>query len=349
MVGEKGRLAGKEGGRLDRAEARTAKRRVARIFARIEEWQLRLSILRSLGDCLVFIYVNKWDIKPFARKEHAGFITGKQGLRFELKVLRLILSAGIPAILADITNCVRHGDILVIKDGLPIPLECKSGRETGDRSARQSDAAQAVLDYLRTGTGQHPSFPGWTMRRVPLAVTERSHRRAFANTAARALRNGWAVSFPERGLGYLVFHSVPTNAILRRVVRRFREPPMWVGVSGTWRPEPYYYPLALALDDPEVAWSLYVHEVTAVVFIDRAYLIQRARDLGADIRFVDDGEWMMEVTVAIGGEPAVMKVAGQFFLRVAFELSSIEWFVQELVRKATLTNLNSSSDSLDVS
>src|ERR1700688_1509678 len=70
--------------------ARKAKARHLAGEERIEQQRTLISILRSVGDSIAFIYGDRWDLKQMALKEESGFITGKRGTRLERKILRKI-------------------------------------------------------------------------------------------------------------------------------------------------------------------------------------------------------------------------------------------------------------------
>ena len=48
----------------------------------IDRQKTLISVLRSVGDAVAFIYGDRWDLKQLALKQSAGFVTGKRGTRF---------------------------------------------------------------------------------------------------------------------------------------------------------------------------------------------------------------------------------------------------------------------------
>lgn len=75
--------------------------------------------LRQMGDSIAFSYFNKYDLKLLCWKQSAGFISGKKGLDKELKIFKSYFESGEFAILNDITNSLRFGDITISKNGKP--------------------------------------------------------------------------------------------------------------------------------------------------------------------------------------------------------------------------------------
>src|SRR4051812_291335 len=72
----------------DREAARKAKARHLAGEERIERQRRLISVLRSVGDSIAFVYGDRWDLKQMVLKEDSGFITGKRGTRLERKILR---------------------------------------------------------------------------------------------------------------------------------------------------------------------------------------------------------------------------------------------------------------------
>jgi hypothetical protein len=177
----KKRLSGSFGARLSKAEAAEVKRSVARDEAGVNVCQCLLRLTRSIADGLAFSVLPKWDIKPLSFKETAGFISGKQGLPLELRILRELLRKGEIALLNDITNCLRHGDITVPRMPSPAIIEVKSGSAENSRARRQMAKAEEIAAYLSTDVSNNWQGTGWTVTRRSLAQGERHHRRRLVN------------------------------------------------------------------------------------------------------------------------------------------------------------------------
>jgi hypothetical protein len=94
-----------------RDEVRRITQQIHDLNERIADRKYIIQILRQIGDALAFSYLDKWDIRPLAAKQPPGFLSGKKGFRKELFFVRRIFKAGRIALLNDITNCLRYGDI----------------------------------------------------------------------------------------------------------------------------------------------------------------------------------------------------------------------------------------------
>lgn len=163
--------------RLSKTEARELKNTIEHYKCLIDQYNYLLVIFRYIGDAIAFTYIDKWDIKPMAFKESAGYLSGKKGARLERKILRESFSMGVIAILNDLTNCIRYGDITVPRDGkVRILIEAKSGRKgrIDDRYERQREQAKNIINYLDTDQTQSLYGKEQTYLRVPLQSDEKN-------------------------------------------------------------------------------------------------------------------------------------------------------------------------------
>ena len=62
-------------------------------------------------------------------KQDAGFIAGKEGLSNELAVIDDALEHNVPALLVDLTNTIRHGDICLMGAADPYLIEVKASKK----------------------------------------------------------------------------------------------------------------------------------------------------------------------------------------------------------------------------
>ena len=107
--------------RLPKSDSIKIKAKLSRLKTLIKKNQWLITVWRSFGDAIAFIYLDKWAIKPMMYnvsdvelKSHAGSIIGKPGLRVELALIKQLLNAGIPALLSNIElhpswRCMRTG------------------------------------------------------------------------------------------------------------------------------------------------------------------------------------------------------------------------------------------------
>jgi len=133
----------------------------------------RRTLLKRLGDSLAWILTNydRAYIRSMGRKEPTGFIFGKTGFKLE----RLALEATFDenkqtiSILHDLTNCLRTGDLTVVRlDRSPTILNClelktvrKKLARMRKRERRQKKYGEIILNYIKTGKSTQ-IYPGFT-------------------------------------------------------------------------------------------------------------------------------------------------------------------------------------------
>ena len=327
----KKRLSGSFGARLSKAEAAEVKRSVARDEAGINVCQSLLRLTRSIADGLAFSVLPKWDIKPLSFKETAGFISGKQGLPLELRILRELLRKGEIALLNDITNCLRYGDITVPRMPSPAIIEVKSGSAENSRARRQMAKAEEIAAYLSTDVSNNWQGTGWTVTRRSLAQSERHHRRRLVNLVRNAINRGAAISWPEPSLCYMSLCSKSVTDVLNTELPKFREAPFAYPLFPAQEHPNYYYPLTLSITDSDAWWAVVSGEVSLVVLIDpgRVKALGRAQRLNVEQLYGFEWQWTVSSTDALG-DLGPLQVSRQFFGRVAGEFLSLRWLMEEV-------------------
>jgi len=133
---------------IENHEIKRIKQKMKQTQVTIKEYQLLIKTFRAVGDGLVFIYLDKYDVKPMAFKESPGFISGKKGLNFERKILRLLFKQGEIAIMNDLTNSLRYADITIVTHGKPKLVEVKRSYSDRPRVRRQIKVSQNMQEFL---------------------------------------------------------------------------------------------------------------------------------------------------------------------------------------------------------
>ena len=115
-------------------EAKSIKRKIAQCEQSILDQRHLMFIWRCFGDGIAFSYQSKYSLKHlyydghYQVKADAGFMTAngrfKPGFRLEYRYLKLGMRMGVPVVMADLTNVVRHADICAL--GGPNPCRLKS-------------------------------------------------------------------------------------------------------------------------------------------------------------------------------------------------------------------------------
>jgi len=184
---------------------RTLRAEIGHLQSRIRGYQWLLHVFRLIGDGLVYTYFCKWDIKPLAFREPAGFLSGKRGCQFERWIVRDSNANGVPAIQTDLTNCLRYGDVCFF-DELPHLVEVKSGSLNSPRIERQIVAIERISNYLRSDAAvDDAGVP--RLKRLALHSKEISYINAINQVLQDARLNGHGYISPEEGLHYMAARS----------------------------------------------------------------------------------------------------------------------------------------------
>lgn len=313
-----------------KGEAKRIKDEIAAISQAITNTQRLLFFWRCFGDGIAFIYINKLALKQmlyntheYSVKEAAGAILGKAGLRKEWSILKLIISREVPAVLSDLTNTIRHGDICVLIGPDPIPVEVKTSKNRNARVDRQIASMTALTQFLNTDVATN--FRGLDqVARIEVPGSEASHVDAMNDCIADSRDSGFAANSPERGLTYLAVRSSEAASRLaqymkpRTIVTVLNE----AKTEGQWMP---YFPFVLSIRRKEDLYDFMNGDMTLMVLLETDALVAAFAARGLVATFVDHPMVTLVVTRP-GAQPsrdALSGISGPYFARLFYEFGSI--------------------------
>lgn len=144
----------------------------------LNEYRERMTLIRRLADAMVWETTNYYrEYIDICRTNRApGLITGKIGFRAEQKIADLLntVHPDMFVLLHDITNCLRVGDLTIIRRGeMPLIVEVKMTErdKTSGRLQRQRERMERFATYLTTGTGTIDPDIG-TQFLIPIRATD---------------------------------------------------------------------------------------------------------------------------------------------------------------------------------
>jgi hypothetical protein len=325
-------------------EAKRTKDAIAATTGAITDAQRLLFLWRCFGDGIAFIYLNKLALKhmlynthDYAVKEAAGAILGKAGLRKEWSILKLIISRQVPAVLSDLTNTIRHGDICVLIGPDPIPVEVKTSKNRNARVDRQLASLTALKEFLRTDVAIN--FRGLDhLVRLEVPGTDVSHADAMSDCIARSRKTGFAAISPEPGLTYLAVRSVEASQRMHQYIkpRTFVTMLNEAKTEREWMP---YFPFVLSIRRKEDLYDFMNGDVMLMIFLETDALVAAFAAKGMVATFVDHPMVSLVVT-RCGAQPGRDPLAGvskPYFARLFYEFGSITSFADmELTHLAYL-------------
>jgi hypothetical protein len=318
--------------RPSRATSVGLKKRIKSIEARIDAYWQSIYIWRCFGDALAFVYLDKYAIKQTYfetatenPKQHVGYISGKAGVAHEMAVVESAINAGMPALLTDLTNSIRHGDVCLLSGNDPRLIEVKSGQKLNHRGRRQSSDIHALHQFFdsdeATGLRGIPK-----MSRIAAHSVERAYVHEMNGCIERSKNVGHDLINPEQGLYYLSIYGagVHVDRLFRQMnVKR----PIVFGLNSYksergWSP---YYPFTLSIVSSRHLYDFIQGELSLLVILDSDYFSRHAALLDVVVNFENDfGLFSRDE----GPGEGKIGVSNQFLLRIGLEFLSPRWILE---------------------
>lgn len=333
--------------RPSREDANKIRHKMARSKRYIDTYIQQRYIWKCFGDGLAYAYLDKYAIKhaffeteTYDVKPSAGMLSGKSGLAGEIACLVSALEHDVPAVLCDITNTLRYGDVCLLGASDPCPIEVKSRARLNQRGKRQAAALKRLTDFLETDQADNFRAMGRT-RRVQVNLKERNYRDAMNACIETASREGFACTQPEPGLAYFASYGhLPNDAF-----DALRDGGPWVFLmlnedktAGTWAP---YEPFTLSIRDANHLLDFIEGRLSLIVAFDSEVLAARMARPGWDVRF--DGDATAAIQFHHQETGALIGVSRQFLGRIGFEFVAPSWVAESQAPKVEELNLAMSS------
>jgi hypothetical protein len=302
----------------------------------------RIFIWKCFGDALAHIYIDQFSIKhaffeidEFAIKRDAGMLTGKTGLRMELACLDEMLEAGSPAVLCDITNVLRYGDVCLLGESDPLLLEVKSGSRLNRRGQRQLEKIERLHTFLMSDQAEQFRGTGGTVRRVAFSIPLRTNIDALNACIRSAKQEGQAIAHPESGLTFVAVYGRPDlEPVLTSIPK---QPSLVFSLNGdkndhAWSP---YIPFILSIRDGEHLLDFIEGRLFLLVFLNPQSLCEAMATEGWKVRFNPAGDYMIQCFHP--ETRAYMGVSSQFLARAAYDFVALSWIAE--VQAPSLANM----------
>lgn len=314
-----------------REEADKIRKKIEKANARIAGYFKQIFIWKCIGDGLAYAYISSFNIKhvffdtnSMLPKEDSGFLSGKAGLANEKFCLLSAISHGVPAVLCDITNVLRFGDVCLLGAGDPYPIEVKSRKQLNQRGQRQAIKLEKLHKFLANDYAT--DFRGSPeVRRTELAIPVRDHLDVLNECIRSAKLDGYNLVCPEPGLAYWAMYEpgpVPPLEELAMV-----QPVMFIlnldKTDQNWAP---YLPFVNSVRDPAAVLDFITDKLTIVVVIELPVLCDRLAMPGWTVSILEHHDLAILFEEPQSG--ARWAVSRQFFGRLGFEFLSVEWFAE---------------------
>jgi len=287
----------------------TTKGRLVYLRRRIDGFRKCAYIWRCFGDSIAFLYMDKFALKhtffsteSTNAKQQAGFIIDKQGLSSELAALELALEQNVPALLVDLTNTIRHGDLCLMGEPDPHLIEVKSSRKVDRRGKRQLRNLGKIQTFYEKDAVKE--FRGFReVRRETYDIPEHTYTKELNDCIIAAVENGCAICQPEHGLYYAVATKNARNPNLDPIFKSIGSTAPWVFLLNqaktdrSWAP---YLPFILSIMNRDHLWDFIQGNIVILVVIDVEVFCQIALERGYDASFhEEDADYPLHIKVAI--------------------------------------------------
>jgi hypothetical protein len=312
-----------------------AKRRSSILLARIDKIRHCAYVWRCFGDAIAFSYMDRFALKQTyysterpREKQGAGFLLDKVGLATEIAWLEFALAKNIPALLVDLTDTIRHGDVCLMGEPDPYLTEVKAGSSVDRRGRRQKRGLAKLREFFENDNVEGLRGAAG-IRRVAPSTPGRDYVEELNASIAEAMKDGHAVRSPEAGLYYIVMTT--DGPEVGEILDRLKLKNPWIIALNefknerAWAP---YYPFILSIADKDHLWAFIRGDVYIVVVIEQDRLCQIAKERGYDATLAIDSEpGVGGLTIRNPADATGISVSSHFLARIAFEFLSPEWVV----------------------
>ena len=276
-----------------------------------------------------------YDLEQFKTfKEGAGFLINKIGSRLERKCFRTAFKMGAIAILNDLTNVLKYGDLTLVSDFRPAAyMEIKSGKHRNKREDRQREGMHKLVDFLNHDTPTDILRPGMISHRMAIAKPLEDHIDRLNQLIAQTTQGPVTAEEVEDGVVYIItYDQVPDNLI----GETFGKFPLRKPIPFFFNQFKYnrlgYYPACLAIRDTDRFVDYLAGKLQIFVLWDTAVwednLVARSLRLSEEA----EGEFMaFRIDGKFKGESFAIEVGHYMINRIMFEFLSPSWYLDNIL------------------
>ena len=289
-----------------KAESQNIKLNIDIQSERIEEYKFLISCFKSIADGVAFTFMNKFDIKPQNFKETAGFMTGKEGLKMELKALRFSYKKGLVAILNDLTTVLKYNDLTIMTSKNYVSVEMKSSELNSPRIQRQKIKSEKLFNYLDKGeTTELYGLEGNFIRKS-MEIAEKNYSRKLNFLIDKTKKTGVAHALIEPGLIYFVCRFTDNiEKELDKVKEKYNlQKPLFHSLNSNKFPGEGYYPFSLSLSTDNYLDFL-LEEFIVLIMLDFKNVEAVSLNKGFTAKYVEDKQWVLEFYTSDGTKALV--------------------------------------------
>lgn len=322
--------------RPSKVEASELRRKIKLVDGYIRAQKDQIYVWKCFGDSLAFIFVDPFSIKQmffdtaeYQVKQDSGSMSGKSGLVAELSVLEGALTHGVPAVLCDLTNTLRYGDVCLLGASDPHPIEVKATSRLNQRGKRQKAKLEKLHEFLENDKADNFRGLRGTTKRVASDVLH-YHDQELNCSIIRAQSEGYAICTPEDGFSFVCINTKfpPEKRRTEEIFSKLKlESPDAFDLNEfknghAWA---FYLPFLLTIRDPEHILGFLEGRIYILVFLEGKMLARRFEQDGWEVRYKPGDQYPIQCLHSETG--AYYGVSSQFMARAAFEFLSFDAIV----------------------
>jgi hypothetical protein len=258
-------------------------------------------------------------------KQEAGFISGKDGFVQELAWLFEIIKDGVPAVLSDITNSVRYGDVCLLGGDDPYPIEVKSNSSRRNQRGKRQAAKLAELQrFLEEDVAI--DFRGSPyVRRVETSTLDNDCLEHMNLCIQSARPGGYSIFCPEPGLVYAAIDGHIDLSIIFDNKNMEQSSLFFLNDEKTEKRWVPYLPFVNSIRDTNALFDFVAGNMILLVLVDAAYLCKQLTMPGWKVSMIKHPTMIIRFEHENGDTFAASQ---QFYGRLGFEFMSLKSFVE---------------------
>lgn len=294
-----------------------------------ESLKKELKRFREIGDSIAFLYFGKHDLKSLCWKKDAGYISGKTGLKMELKVFHEYASQNIICILNDITNSLRFGDITICENGKPKLIEVKTNKYDNPRVIRQAKNL-AERNYLLNNDFIE-NFPeeNSTLIKISVPLKKKNYIDEFQKSLLNITENEEYFIEPEAGLWYFFNYKNNKHHIFSSKVKKLKNPKVFF-LNSFKNCEENYLPFPIVFNNQFYLNEFYKGNLLIVVLLDFDIFLSKLKKYNILLESEDDLYYHFSFPNESTRE--VICMSKLTFSRIGREFETFDWIIKCLLK-----------------
>lgn len=286
--------------------------------------------VKEIMDALAYTLFSKFDLKNLGFGENTGYISGKKGLEKELEVLEELLTNGKIAILNDLTNCIKCGDITEKSDDRINLIEVKTSNGKNYRIIRQENKRKEIMNYLHNDNIDN--FYGKHFKRLYVEKQE-NYLVDLNDMIDCAITENIVIEKMEDGLYYSVMFR-PEKKDMEKLqdIKREVKKPICFNLNVFKNSKNLTNnPFLNFFDDVIDYWNFVIGDLIILVIVDLAVLEERFKNEEMEVKLINEGIWKLAVEFNNNGSVDEIKVSEHYFNRIARDFLSLEYYINTII------------------